>query len=91
MRLKSRYLVVLPGARGHGQSDKPHHPMAFTPANLAADLAAVLDHAGIQKAYYWGYSQGGWSAFALARSCSGPDCRVCSAARLGAPHPGLSE
>jgi pimeloyl-ACP methyl ester carboxylesterase len=65
--LKPKYRLILPDTRGHGQSDKPHDPLAYTPANFAADLAAVLDHAGIQKTYYWGYSQGGWIAFALAR------------------------
>jgi pimeloyl-ACP methyl ester carboxylesterase len=65
--LRSVYRLILPDTRGHGQSDKPHEPEAYTPANFAADLVAVLDDIGIHKTCYWGYSQGGWIAFALAR------------------------
>jgi pimeloyl-ACP methyl ester carboxylesterase len=65
--LKSKYRLILPDTRGHGLSDKPHDPLAYTPANFAADIAAMLDDIGIQKTYYWGYSQGGWIAFAIAR------------------------
>jgi pimeloyl-ACP methyl ester carboxylesterase len=65
--LKPKYRLILPDTRGHGQSDKPHDPLAYTPTNFAADIAAVLDDIGIQKSCYWGYSQGGWIAFALAR------------------------
>jgi pimeloyl-ACP methyl ester carboxylesterase len=65
--LKSKFRLILPDTRGHGQSDKPHDPLAYTPAEFASDLVAVLDDIGIRKACYWGYSQGGWIGFALAR------------------------
>ena len=65
--LKSQFRLILPDTRGHGQSDKPHDPAAYTPVNFAADIVAILDHIGAPKADYWGYSQGGWIAFALAR------------------------
>jgi pimeloyl-ACP methyl ester carboxylesterase len=65
--LKTKYLLVLIDARGHGQSGKPHDPASYTPAKFASDIVAVLDHAGIKTANYWGYSQGGWMAFCLAR------------------------
>src|SRR6478672_832699 len=65
--LKSEYRLILIDARGHGQSDKPHDPKSYTPANYAADIVAVLDDIGVRKSWYWGYSQGGWMAFALAR------------------------
>ena len=67
VKLKTEVRLILPDKRGHGQSDKPHDPLAYTPANFAADIAAVLDDIGIQKTCYWGYSQGGWIAFAMAR------------------------
>lgn len=63
--LKSKHLLILPDTRGHGRSDKPYDPRAYTPAQFAADIVAVLDRVGVRKAYYWGYSQGGWIAFAL--------------------------
>jgi pimeloyl-ACP methyl ester carboxylesterase len=65
--LKTKYRIILSDTRGHGQSDKPHDPQAYTPANFAADIVAVLDDAGIKKTAYWGYSQGGLIGFALAR------------------------
>jgi pimeloyl-ACP methyl ester carboxylesterase len=68
--LKSKYRLILIDMRGHGQSDKPHDPLAYTPAKFAADCVAVLDQVGIQKTYYWGFSLGGWIAFALARHAS---------------------
>src|SRR6476661_165766 len=65
--LKPQHRLILIDARGHGQSDKPHDPKSYTPANYAADIVAVLDDIGVRKSWYWGYSQGGWMAFALAR------------------------
>jgi pimeloyl-ACP methyl ester carboxylesterase len=65
--LKTKYRLILPDTRGHGQSDKPHDPQAYTPVSFAADIVAVLDNAGIQNAFFWGYSQGGWIAFAMAQ------------------------
>ncbi len=59
--------MVLIDSRGHGQSEKPHDPASYTPAKFASDIVAVLDDAGIKTANYWGYSQGGWMAFCLAR------------------------
>ena len=47
--LKTKYRLILPDTRGHGRSDKSHDPKAYTPANFAADIAAILDDAGIEK------------------------------------------
>jgi pimeloyl-ACP methyl ester carboxylesterase len=65
--LSTKYRLILPDTRGHGQSDKPHDPQAYTPAKFAADITAILDELGIDKACYWGYSQGGWIGFAMAQ------------------------
>jgi len=43
--------------RGHGGSDKPHDPRAYG-AELALDVARLLDHAGIERAHVVGYSMG---------------------------------
>ena len=32
--LKSKFRLILPDTRGHGQSDKPHDPRAYTPARI---------------------------------------------------------
>lgn len=51
--------------RGHGHSDKPHDPDAYHPSRMAADAVALLDHVGVRKAVWMGYSMGARvSAFA---------------------------
>jgi pimeloyl-ACP methyl ester carboxylesterase len=65
--LSPKYRLVLIDARGHGQSDKPHDPPSYTPEKYASDIVAVLDDLGMKTAAYWGYSQGGWMGFAVAR------------------------
>ena len=51
---------------GNGLSDKPHDPDAYRWPDVAADLIAVLDAAGVDQAVAWGYSRGGGLAGALA-------------------------
>ena len=59
--LAADYTVVLVDARDHGQSDKPHGggPFSVDPDIMSDDIIAVLDHAGIERAHFWGYSMGG--------------------------------
>jgi len=61
-RLSSTHRVLLVDPLGHGQSDKPHDEAAYCPRDVAADLVAVLDAAGIKRAVLWGYSRGAWLA-----------------------------
>lgn len=65
--LKDSYRLILIDARGHGQSDKPHDPAAYTLEKQAGDIVAVLDDLGVDKANYFGYSQGGTIGWALAK------------------------
>jgi pimeloyl-ACP methyl ester carboxylesterase len=55
---RSGRLVVGLDLRGHGQSDKPHDPGAYARSTMAADAMRVLDHLGIGRAEYLGYSMG---------------------------------
>ncbi len=51
--------------RGHGASDKPHDPAAYSMRTLVADVASVLDAHLVSRAAYLGYSLGarvGWEA-----------------------------
>jgi pimeloyl-ACP methyl ester carboxylesterase len=57
-----RVLVV--DHRGHGLSDKPAHGYAIS--EMAADLLAILDHAGVDKAILVGNSAGGMIAVQVA-------------------------
>lgn len=52
-----KYRVIVPDLRGHGRSR--NLPPPYTPGQLAADLAKLLDHLGIESAQVLGYSQGG--------------------------------
>ena len=65
--LKDNYRLILIDARGHGQSDKPHDPAAYGLEKQAADIVAVLDELGIDKAHYFGYSMGGTVGWAVAK------------------------
>jgi pimeloyl-ACP methyl ester carboxylesterase len=66
--LKKEHRLVLIDARGHGASDKPHDPeTAASLEQRPADVVAVLDDLGIDRAHYFGYSLGGWIGLGLAR------------------------
>jgi pimeloyl-ACP methyl ester carboxylesterase len=64
--LAEHFRVVLIDNRGVGESDEPDGP--YTVPQMAADVAAVLDDAGIARTDLWGVSLGGLIAqeFALA-------------------------
>lgn len=66
-QLKSSYQLILIDARGHGDSDKPHDQSAYSLALRVSDIVEVLDHLGVQKAHYLGYSMGGWIGFGMAK------------------------
>ena len=52
------FKVIGLDCRGHGHSDKPHDPAAYRTEIMAADVVRLLDHAGVPKAAYLGYSMG---------------------------------
>jgi pimeloyl-ACP methyl ester carboxylesterase len=58
--------VVAYDARGHGASSPAPDPESYTYADLAADLRAVLDDRGIDRAVLAGASMGGHTALRLA-------------------------
>jgi pimeloyl-ACP methyl ester carboxylesterase len=63
---RRRVRCVALDQRGHGESDKPHEPQAYTRQKLAADLAALFDHLGLQRADVFGYSMGTRTAMQMA-------------------------
>jgi pimeloyl-ACP methyl ester carboxylesterase len=81
-RRRGRRLILI-DCRGHGRSGKPHEPTAYSGRRQAADIVAVLDHAGIQRATLMGHSMGG--NIALATGAHHPD-RV-SALIVNGAHP----
>src|SRR5438128_623148 len=56
-QLATRHRVIVPDLRGHGRSRGL--PPPYTAAQLASDLARLLDHLGIDSTAVLGYSQGG--------------------------------
>ena len=64
--LTQGWRVVNVDPLGHGASDVPHDADSYDAAGVIADLVAVLDAEGIDRATVWGYSRGGWLAYSLA-------------------------
>jgi non-heme chloroperoxidase len=58
--------AIVPDLRGHGGSDAPHDPDAYSPDLLAQDLLAVLDEQEVEQVDVMGYSMGSWVSLALA-------------------------
>ncbi len=65
------YRVVLIDARGHGKSDKPHTPESYELSETTADVVAVLDAIGVDRAHFYGVSMGGRYGFGMA--CYAPE------------------
>jgi pimeloyl-ACP methyl ester carboxylesterase len=63
--LADRRLILIDG-RGHGRSDKPRQESAYRMDLFVADVLAVLDHLGIERTDFFGYSLGGRLGLALA-------------------------
>jgi pimeloyl-ACP methyl ester carboxylesterase len=67
--LESRYQVILPDLRGHGQSESGQGPI--TMAKLAADAVRLLDELGLSTALFAGCSIGGYTLYELWRTAPG--------------------
>ena len=52
------FKVIGLDCRGHGHSDKPHDAEAYGVEVMAADVARLLDHEGVDVVDYLGYSMG---------------------------------
>jgi pimeloyl-ACP methyl ester carboxylesterase len=59
------FRLVFADHRGHGRSDAPHDPDAYAMPRRAADVVAVLDHLGIERAHVVGISWGARLGFGL--------------------------
>jgi pimeloyl-ACP methyl ester carboxylesterase len=64
--LESGFDLVIPDLRGFGQSSTTLNPYLF--ADMAADLAALMDSLMIKKASIAGHSMGGYVSLAFARA-----------------------
>ena len=66
--LSKNHQLVLWDMRGHGQSDYPGDPAAYSEALTVGDIAALLDEVGADKAIVGGLSLGGYMSLAFHRS-----------------------
>ena len=63
--LSGRYRIITWDMRGHGQTDSPADPALYSETSTVADMAAILDHLGIEKAVIGGLSLGGYMSMAF--------------------------
>lgn len=66
-KLKNQFQLIMPDARGHGQSDKPHDPDAYHARFVVKDFRILLDMLEIDRCHFWGYSLGGQHTLFFAR------------------------
>lgn len=63
--LADRYRLIAWDMRGHGRSDSPEDPAAYSEAATVGDMAAVLDTCGVDEAVIGGLSLGGYMSLAF--------------------------
>ena len=68
--LSKRHTLILWDMRGHGQSDYPEDPAAYSEALTVGDMAALLDKADAETAIVGGLSLGGYMSLAFVRAYS---------------------
>src|SRR6201988_2775194 len=66
--LSRRHKLVLWDMRGHGQSDYPDDPKAYSEAATVGDIDALLDAVGPRRAIVGGLSLGGYMSLAFYRA-----------------------
>src|SRR5690242_6869767 len=63
--LSKHHKLILWDMRGHGQSDYPDDPRAYSEQLTVGDIAALLDKAGASMAIVGGLSLGGYMSLAF--------------------------
>jgi pimeloyl-ACP methyl ester carboxylesterase len=66
--LSKQHKLILWDMRGHGQSDYPVDPLAYSEALTVGDMAALLDTVGAGSAIVGGLSLGGYMSLAFYRA-----------------------
>ncbi len=67
--LSRDYQLIVWDMRGHGASDYPDDPNAYSETLTVADMAALLDAVGAKRAIIGGLSLGGYMSLAFYRTC----------------------
>src|SRR6201999_4358769 len=66
--LSEQHQLILWDMRGHGQSDYPDDPRAYSEALTVSDIAALLDRVGAAQAFVGGLSLGVYMSLAFYRA-----------------------
>jgi pimeloyl-ACP methyl ester carboxylesterase len=66
--LSRHHQLIVWDMRGHGRSDYPDDPAAYSEALTVADMAALLDEVGASSAIIGGLSLGGYMSLAFYRA-----------------------
>lgn len=74
-----RYRVVTFNARGYPPSAVPPDAASYSQARAVADIVAVMDHAGIERAHIVGLSMGGFATLHLGLTHPGRALSLCVA------------
>jgi pimeloyl-ACP methyl ester carboxylesterase len=82
-RLAGTFRLVLIDLRGHGESDHPTTPEAYSAEAVCGDVTAVLDAEGIDRARVWGFSLGASVALQLAIAGDRVERAALAGAALG--------
>jgi pimeloyl-ACP methyl ester carboxylesterase len=80
--LAGRFRVIAPDLRGHGWTEAPTE--GYDKEQLSADLLAVLDALGIERATWIGHDWGGWTGLLAALRAP---ARLHRMLALSIPHP----
>lgn len=75
------FTVILPDARGHGASAKPHDEASYGDDALAHDVSALLDELGLDDVALVGYSMG--AIIALTATARDPRIRCLATGGVG--------
>jgi pimeloyl-ACP methyl ester carboxylesterase len=65
--LAKTHKVIVWDMRGHGRSDSPADPLLYSEMATLADMAAILDAVGAERAVVGGHSLGGYMSLAFHR------------------------
>ncbi|MBC8075614.1 MAG: alpha/beta hydrolase [Chloroflexales bacterium] len=82
--LAQRFQVVAIDQRGFNQSDKPADRSGYHVRHLVADVAAVIQQMGQERAFVVGHDAGAWVAWHFATAHPERTAKLCI---LSVPHP----
>jgi pimeloyl-ACP methyl ester carboxylesterase len=63
--LATRYRVLTWDMRGHGETNSPDDPALYSETATVEDMAAILQHCGVESAVVGGLSLGGYMSLAF--------------------------